>query len=81
MPKLIPTISVVVRRGDKTIRLNPNDKKPFDFTEDEVRDILAADPDGLRKPINEGGEQAATPAPDSGKGGKAKPADKTETDM
>ncbi len=80
MPKLIPMISVVVHRDGKPVRLNPADKRPFDFTDAEVKDIVAIDPDALRKPINEGGESSPAGTQEPAKG-KAKAGDKTGEDM
>ena len=81
MPKLIPLISIVVHRNGKAVRLNPADKKPFDFTDEEVEDIRKVDPDALRKPINEGGtEPAPTPEPTKA-AAKPKAGDKSGEDM
>lgn len=53
----------------------PQIGKPFDFTEDEVKDILAGHPTALREPVNESVDAdpeapAATKAAGGKKGGK-----------
>jgi hypothetical protein len=68
MPSLIPTHSVFLSRprqdGRKDAQGNPKHERiapkigePFDFTDEEVADIRASDPTGLREPINEGGSK------------------------
>jgi hypothetical protein len=68
MPSLIPTHSVFLSRprqdGRKDAQGNPKHERvapkigePFDFTDEEVADIRASDPTGLREPINEGGSR------------------------
>lgn len=51
MPKKVPLISVTVFRDSKPVALPVG--KPFDFTEDEVSEIEAMMPGGLRDPIVE----------------------------
>ena len=51
MPKLVPTVSVVVIRDDK--RTHPEIGKKFDFTAEEVKSINESHPGALRKPNNE----------------------------
>lgn len=67
MPTMVPTHTVHLARehpsGRKDKegnpiheRISPKIGEPFDFTDEEVDDIRAAHPLGLRETINEGGE-------------------------
>lgn len=51
MPKKVPNHKVVVGRDGLIITVNPG--QSFDFKQAEIDDILAADPEALRDPINE----------------------------
>lgn len=51
MTKLIVTQSVTVVRDGK--RVTPPLNKAFPFTDDEIAIIKGANPQGLRKPVNE----------------------------
>ena len=51
MPKKVPLISVTVFRNNKPVALPVG--KPFDFTEEEVAEVEAMQPGGLRDPIVE----------------------------
>jgi hypothetical protein len=52
MPKLIPTQTIIVEAGE---RGQPEIGKPFNFTAEEVKDIKRMNPEALREPVNEGG--------------------------
>lgn len=47
----VTLMSVLVRRGGKTIRVPPNTS--FDFTREEADDILKSFPGGLRDPVRD----------------------------
>lgn len=51
MPKRIPHQSIVLYRDGKQVR--PDIGKPFDFTQDELDDIKATNPDAIRHIVNE----------------------------
>lgn len=61
MPKKITNCTVVVHRDIKdegtgetrTVRVKPPIGKAFNYTDAEVKEVLAANPRGLRDPINE----------------------------
>lgn len=61
MPKKITNCTVVVHRDIKdegtgetrTVRVRPPIGKAFNYTDKEVAEVLAANPRGLRDPINE----------------------------
>lgn len=57
MPKKIPLISVTVHRNGKAVE--PTIGKPFDFTAEEIAEVLQAVPGSMRDPVNE----EAAPAP------------------
>jgi hypothetical protein len=63
MPSLIPTISVGVSReiNGRNQTIFPPIGEMFEFTAEEVKQIRAAAPEGLRRPINE--TSASKPAP------------------
>ena len=63
MPSLIPTISVGVSReiNGRNQTIFPPIGEMFEFTAEEVKQIRAAAPEGLRRPINETG--STKPAP------------------
>lgn len=71
MPRLIPTISIGISRktGDRNRTVFPTIGEMFDFTEEEVKEISAAHPEALRKPINEAKE--VTSEEENGGGGEA----------
>lgn len=51
MPSRVPVHQVVVHRDGKNIYVPIG--KPFDFTQEEIEQVLAHDPNGLRRAINE----------------------------
>jgi hypothetical protein len=55
MPRLIPMVSVGVSRkaGTRNQTVYPAIGEMFDFTDEEVKQIRAEYPEGLRRPINE----------------------------
>jgi hypothetical protein len=65
MPSLVPTHTVILSRphpsGRKDRegnpvheRITPKIGQPFDFTDEEIEHVKAANPYGLRDPVNEG---------------------------
>ena len=67
MPKKIPLISVTVHRNGKPIE--PTIGKPFEFTDEEIDEVLQAVPGSMRDPVNE----EAPSAPANSKAPDAKP--------
>jgi hypothetical protein len=65
MPQFIPTVSVGVSRkeGTRNRTIFPKIGEMFDFTDEEIKQIRASNPEGLRDPINETGQRAPRPAP------------------
>ena len=55
MPRLIPMTSIGVSRkvGSRSQTVFPPIGELYDFTDEEVKQIRADNPEGLRKPINE----------------------------
>lgn len=72
MPKLVPVYGVTVIRGDKHVNVTPG--VPFDFTVEEVAEILAHNRDYLRRPLNESGGTVAKNITDATLRGKTLPA-------
>lgn len=62
MPSMVPTNAIYLLREQPQARgqppafkrISPKIGEPFDFTDEEVDDIRAANPLGLREPVNEG---------------------------
>lgn len=62
MPSMVPTNTIFLSREQPAVRgqspsfkrISPKIGEPFEFTEEEVDDIRAANPLGLREPIQEG---------------------------
>ena len=71
MPKLVPVYAATVVRGDKHVNVMPG--VPFDFTPEEVKEILAHNLDYLRKPVNESGDTIAKNITDASLRGKVLP--------
>lgn len=71
MPKLVANVTIGVQRKGERVDVKPG--QPFDFTEDEVNEINAINPEYLRTPVNETAE-----ATKSEKTGKAAAAEKTD---
>lgn len=66
MSKKIIDHTVVVSRDGKSVTVKPG--TPFDFTETELKDIVAAAGDEcMRDPVNEDAESAPAKAPAKGK--------------
>jgi hypothetical protein len=83
MPKLVPVVTVIVRRDDEkgvSQRIKPEIGKEFDFTADEIKDIKAANPEALRKPVNESGKGEGGKG-DGGEGGNGGETPKTEAEI
>ena len=55
MPKMIPNVSVGVSRkvGSRNVTIFPPIGEMFDFTAEEIKQVKAEYPEGLRRPINE----------------------------
>lgn len=60
MPKLIPVQTVLVHRDGKTVAAPL--EVPFEFSDAEVADIMALNPDAVREPINEAPVEVKAPA-------------------
>lgn len=79
MPKLIPVQTITVGREGKTVV--PPIGQPFDFTDQEAKEIAAMNPAAVRKPIVEveaveqSGEQGEPAAPAAKATGGKKKAD------
>lgn len=61
MPKRIPVQTVIVNRDGKQIAAPIG--KPFDFTNEELADIKAVNPDAVRIAVNEDPEPEAQNLP------------------
>ena len=61
MPKMIPNVSIGVsrKRGSRNVTIFPAIGEMFDFTEEEIKQVKAEHPNGLRRPINETTEEPA----------------------
>jgi hypothetical protein len=68
MPTLVPTHTVILSRPHKDgrkdkdgnpvhQRVSPKIGEPFEFTDDEAKDVRTAHPTGVREPVNEGGTE------------------------
>lgn len=81
MKVLIPVQGVVVHRNGKSI--SPPLNEPFEFTDGEADDIGKMNPNAVRAPINEGGDEAPAKAPAPAAAGKkaAAPAPSVSTDL
>lgn len=67
MAKRIPTQSIILRRGGE--RIVPKIGQVFDFTQEELDDIMKVNPKAVRKVINED-PSAVAEKPAAKKGGK-----------
>lgn len=64
MPQKIPLATIMLMREDgknakgepQFKRLSPEIGKPFEFTEDEIKSVMEANPAALRDPQNETGD-------------------------
>jgi hypothetical protein len=65
MPKMIPNVSIGVSRkvGSRNMTIFPAIGEMFDFTDEEIKQVKAEYPNGLRRPINEM-ETASTEEPE-----------------
>lgn len=59
MPKRVPLNTIVVHRNGKNVV--PPIGKPFDFTQQELDDIMAVMPNAVRKIINEAPDESDEP--------------------